>query len=94
VNSGFDNSKAPNTACALRVRVRVLCAGEEPDCTVLRYFPSEREEELLHSEGDTALEQAAQRGCAVSFSGDIQHPPGQGPLQPAAGDPPSAGGLD
>ena len=30
----------------------------------------------------------------VSFSGDIQDPPGQGPLQPTVGDPASAGGLD
>ena len=29
-----------------------------------------------------------------SFSGDIQDPPGQGPVQPALGDPASAGGLD
>ena len=41
-----------------------------------------------------ALEQAAQGGCGVSFSGDIQDPPGQGPLQPAVGDPALAGGLD
>ena len=52
------------------------------------------EEELLHSEGDGALEQAAQGGCGVSFSGDIQDPPGQGPAQPAVGDPASAGGVD
>jgi len=52
------------------------------------------EEELLLSEGDGALEQAAQGGCRVSFSGDIQDPPGQGPLQPAVGDHDSAGGLD
>jgi len=50
--------------------------------------------ELLHSEGDGALEQAAQGGCGVSFSGDIQDPPGRGPVQPAVGDPASAGGLD
>ena len=56
--------------------------------------PAEHEEELLHSEGDRALKQAAQGGCGVSFSGDIQDPPGQGPGQPALGDPPSAGGLD
>ena len=51
------------------------------------------EEELLPSEGDGALEQAAQGGCGV-FSGDIQDPPGQGPVQLAVGDPASAGGLD
>ena len=32
--------------------------------------------------------------CGVSFSGDIQDPPGQGPVQPAVGDPALAGGLD
>ena len=54
---------------------------------------SEHEEELLHSEGNGTLEQAAQGGCGVSFSGDIQDPPGQGPLQPAVGDPALAGGF-
>ena len=54
----------------------------------------EAEEELLPSEGDGALEQAAQGGGGVSFSGDIQDPPGQGPVQPAVGDPASAWGLD
>ena len=54
---------------------------------------SEHDEELLSSEGDGALEQAAQGGCGVSFSGDIQDPPGQGPVQPAVGDPASAGGC-
>ena len=56
--------------------------------------PSEHEEELLPSEGDGALEQAAQGGCGVFFSGDIQDPPGLGPVLPAVGDPASAGGLD
>ena len=54
--------------------------------------PAEDEEELLPSEGDGALEQAAQGGCGVSFSGDIQDPPGRGAVQPALGDPAWAGG--
>jgi len=53
-------------------------------------FLSEQEEELLHSEGDRALEQAAQGGCGVSCPGDIQDLPGQHPVQPAVGDPASA----
>ena len=60
--------------------------------TEAQEVPSEHEKELLPSEGDGALEQAAQGGCGVS-SGDIQDPPGQGPVQPAVGDPALAGGL-
>jgi len=55
---------------------------------------SEHEEELLPSEGDGALEQAAEGGDGFSFSGDTQDPPGQGPVQPAVGDPALAEGLD
>ena len=62
--------------------------------TEAQQVPAEHEEELLHSEGDGALAQAAQGGRGVSFSGDIQDPPGQGPVQPTVGDPASAGGLD
>ena len=51
-------------------------------------------EELLPSEGDGVLEQPAQGGCGFSFSGDIQDPPGQGPAEPALGDPALAGGVD
>jgi len=47
-----------------------------------------------HSEGDGALEQVAQGACGFSFSGDIQDLPGQGPVQPALGDPASAEGLN
>ena len=56
--------------------------------------PDEHKEEVLYSEGDGALEQAAQRDCGVSFSADVQNLPGRGPVQPAVGDPASAGGLD
>jgi len=62
--------------------------------TEAQEVPCEHEEELLHSEGDEALEQSAQGGCEVSFSGDVQDPPGQGPVQPTVDDPASAGGLD
>jgi len=74
----------------------MICVPEKigKDVFPCKVFPSEHEEELLHSEGDAALEQAAQGGCGVSFSGDIQDLPGQGPVQPAVGDPALAGGLD
>ena len=62
--------------------------------TEAQEVPFEHEEELLPSEGDGALEQAAQGGGGVSVSRDIQDLPGQGPVQPAVDDPASAGGLD
>jgi len=40
---------------------------------------------LLYSEVDVALEQAAQRGCEVPFSGDTQNLPGYFPVQPVTG---------
>jgi len=62
--------------------------------TEAQEVPSEYEEELLHSEGEGALAQTAQGSCGVSFSGDIQDPPGQDPVQPAVGDLALAVGLD
>ena len=38
--------------------------------------PAEHEEELLPFEGDGAVEHVAQRGCGVSFFGDIRDLPG------------------
>jgi len=60
--------------------------------TEAQEVPSKYEEERLPSEGDGALEQAAQGGSGVSFSGDIQDPPGRGPVQPTVGDPVQQGG--
>jgi len=46
------------------------------------------------SEGDRALEDAAQRRCGVSFRRDIQNPLGHGPVQPPLGEPALTVGLD
>ena len=42
-------------------------------------------EELLYGKSDGALEQAAQRGCGVSFYGDIQDSSGCLLVQPIVG---------
>ncbi|PKU36993.1 hypothetical protein llap_12704 [Limosa lapponica baueri] len=49
---------------------------------------------LLNMRKNFFTEQAAQRGCGFSFSGDIQNPPGFVPVQPALGEPALEGGLD
>jgi len=57
--------------------------------------PKQTPGNLQHSKkvfNDGALEQVAQEDCGFSFSGDIQDPPGQDPVQPALADPASAGG--
>ena len=64
-------------------------------CYAFTTFPRYVSPDGCHHKQDAHLvEQAAQGGCGVSFSGDIQYPPGRGPVQPAVGDPASAGGLD
>lgn len=40
------------------------------------------------------LQQVAQGGGGVSFSGDIKNPPGCIPVSPGLGDPALVGGLD
>lgn len=40
------------------------------------------EEELLHSEGDRALEEVVQRGCGVSSSRNVQDFSGHDPVEP------------
>ena len=72
---------------------QTLSSGQRAQ-TEAEEAPAEHEEELLPSEGDGALAQAAQGGCGVSLSGDIPDPPGQGPLQPTVGYPALTGGLD
>ena len=44
--------------------------------------PYKHEKELLNSENDRPLEQAAWRGCRLSFSEGVQSPLGCFPLQP------------
>ena len=52
------------------------------------------EEKCVYFESDRAVEQAAQEGCGVSFSGGLQNPPEHDPVQPALGEPALAEGLD
>ena len=55
--------------------------GHKMECKI----PYEHERKNLYYEGDRALEQAAQRGCAVCFSGDSQDLPGCFPAQSTVG---------
>lgn len=49
-------------------------------------------EKFLYIEGGRAQEEAAQEGCGVSLSGDIQNIPGYIPGSPAVGDSALSGG--
>ena len=69
------------------------CPSEAPS-GVLRPVLGSSVQELLYFEGYRILEQAAQRGCGVSFSRDTQNPPGHSSVQPALAEPALAGGLD
>lgn len=65
-------------SCAATTQVAMGTNGTQQD-------PSEHSEKLLYCEGDRAPEQAAQRGCGISFSRDIQNPPGCFSGQPGVG---------
>ena len=58
-----------------------------------RCWWSSRQQRRRGSRGHGGLLGRGQEGCGVSFSGDIQDLPGRGPVQPAVGDPASAGGV-
>ena len=68
-------------------RGQTLCSGAQRQDkgqraqTEAEEVPAEHKKELLLSEGDGALAQAAQGDCGFSFSGDIPDPPGHGPVQ-------------
>ena len=83
---------AAEAACLSRSDLRP--ESEAGRAVLAAFCTLEQSSGVESAEGDGALEQAAQGGCGVSFSGDIQDPPGQGPVQRAVGDPASAGGLD
>ncbi|KAK4825754.1 hypothetical protein QYF61_002237, partial [Mycteria americana] len=63
--------------------------GHQLKCTKFRL----NTKRFFYCEGGTTLAQAAQRGCGVSISGDIQSPTGHGPGQPALADPDQASGC-
>lgn len=46
------------------------------------HVPYEHEEKLVCFKGNRALEQVIQRDCGIYFSGAIQDPPGDFPVQP------------
>ena len=67
---------------------KYLKGGSQVDkARLFSVVPSNRTwgSEQKHRKSDRALEQAAQRGCRVFFSGDAQNPPEHLPVQPAVG---------
>ena len=61
------------------------CPVTGKGATGAQKIPYKYEEELFYWESDRVLAQAAQRGSAVSSSGDTQNPRGCFPVQPTVG---------
>jgi len=101
---GLFNLKKKRLRGDLRNADKYLQGGcQEDRARLFSVVPSDRtrgnghkmkQRKFHHSMDDGALEQVAQRGCGISFSGDIQDLPGRGPVQPAVGEPSLAGKLD
>jgi len=64
----------------------LLCKGiDEKNLLNTTWTPYGKKVRYGQSKGDGALEQVAQRGYGVSFSGEVQDPPGCLPVQPGLG---------
>jgi len=82
------------TATSRRLKTGIILSSPLSFLVSLLIKPSSLSLSMRIACSSLLLEQAARGGCGVSFSGDIQDPPGRSPVQPTVGNPASAGGLD